>query len=208
MELTHFTINDFTSLLGSDAPAPGGGSAAALSGSLGAALCGMVANLTRGRARYADYQELAAEAAEKADALRLALLDALNEDASSYDGFMAALALPKATEEEKALRAQALQDALTASTQSPLHTMELAAEALQLTASLVGRSNKNAVSDLAVSALALKAAMQGAWLNVLINIGSLKDAEKAEYFRARGGRILAESLPLADEIYESICEGM
>lgn len=208
MELTNLTINDFTALLGSDAPAPGGGSAAALCGALGAALCSMVANLTLGRMKYAEYQELAEDAAAKAEALRKDLMAALDEDASSYDGFMAALALPKTTDEEKKTRAQALQAALKASTESPLHTMELSAEVLKLTRSLVGRSNTNAVSDLAVSALTLKAAMQGAWLNVLINIGSLKDADKAEFYRARGGRLLAESLPLADEIYETVKQGM
>ena len=164
----------------------------------------MVANLTLGRAKYAEHQALAAETARKADRLRRQLLSAMKEDAAAYDGFMAALALPKATEEEKAARSAALQRALIASTQSPLHTMELAAEALTLTRSLIGRSNTNAVSDLAVSALSLKAAMQGAWLNVLINIGSLKDPDQAEYFRARGGRLLAENAALADEIYETI----
>ena len=208
MELTNLTINDFTALLGSDAPAPGGGSAAALCGALGAALCSMVANLTLGRMKYVEYQELAEDTAAKAEALRKDLMAALDEDASSYDGFMAALALPKTTDEEKKARAQALQAALKASTESPLHTMELSAEVLKLTRSLVGRSNTNAVSDLAVSALTLKAAMQGAWLNVLINIGSLKDADKAEFYRARGGRLLAESLPLADEIYETVKQGM
>ncbi|MBO4872437.1 MAG: cyclodeaminase/cyclohydrolase family protein [Lachnospiraceae bacterium] len=208
MDLTNLTINDFMALLGSDAPAPGGGSAAALTGALGAALCSMVANLTLGRAKYAEYQELAASVAEKAEALRRALLDAMNEDAASYDGFMAALALPKSTEEEKAARSAAMQEALITSTQSPLHTMELAAEVLKLTRSLVGCSNTNAVSDLAVSALSLKAAMQGAWLNVLINVGSLKDPDKAEYYRARGGRLLAENLALADEIYETVKKEM
>ncbi len=204
MELTSLSVREFTELLGSDAPAPGGGASAALCGALGAALCGMVANLTLGREKYAEHQALAAQTAEKAALLQNELLKAMNDDASAYDGFMAALALPKNTDEEKAARTAALQDALIASTQSPLHTIELAAEALKLTQSLVGRSNTNAVSDLAVSALSLKAAMQGAWLNVLINVGSIKNADKAEYFRARGGRILSESLPLADEIYETV----
>ena len=208
MELTTLTITDFTSLLGSDAPAPGGGAAAALTGALGAALCGMVANLTLGRPKYAEFEEEAASAAEKAAQLRSQLLAAMDEDAASYNGFMAALALPKTTGEEKAARSAALQEALLASTQAPLHTMELAAEVLQLTRSLIGRSNPNAVSDLAVSALSLKAAMQGAWLNVLINIGSLKDPDQAEYFRARGGRLLAENVPLADEIYETVKKKM
>ena len=82
MELTNLRINEFTDLLGSDAPAPGGGSAAALCGSLGAALCSMVANLTLGRAKYTEHQELAAETAQKAEALRLQLLEAMNEDAA------------------------------------------------------------------------------------------------------------------------------
>lgn len=208
MELTSLTINDFTSLLGSDAPAPGGGAAAALCASIGAALCSMVANLTLGRAKYAEHQELAFDTAQKAEALRQALLEAMNADASSYDGFMAALALPKDTEEEKKARSEALAAALAQSTESPLNTMALSAEVLALTRSLVGRSNRNAISDLAVSALSLKAAIQSAWLNVLINIGSMKDADKAEYYRARGGRILAESLPLADEIYETVLKEM
>ena len=82
--------------------------------------------------------------------------------------------------------------------------MELSRDALLLTAGLLGRSNVSAASDLGVSALMLKAALQGAWLNVLINLGSLKDVEMAEVYRTRGEAVLAEALPMADEIYEKV----
>lgn len=207
-ELSNLKVNEFTALLGSEAPAPGGGSAAALCGSLGASLAAMVANLTLGRAKYGEYQELAAETAEKADSLRLQLLAAMERDSKAYDGFMAALAMPKESEEEKKLRRAAMDQALIESTESPLATMELARQVLSLTQGLMGRSNTNAVSDLAVSALCLRSAVQGAWLNVLINIGSMKDPELAAAYRSRGEGILAESIALAEEIYHRIESSM
>jgi formiminotetrahydrofolate cyclodeaminase len=82
--------------------------------------------------------------------------------------------------------------------------MELAVEALELTQSILGKSNDSAASDLGVSALSLKAAIQGAWLNVLINIGSLKNTELAEDYRRKGEALLAKALPLADHIYETV----
>ena len=202
--LTVMSLTEYTALLGSDAPAPGGGSAAALAGAQGAALCAMVASLTLGRAKYAEFQELAEQTFREADRLRGEFLAAMETDTAAFNIFSAAMAMPKATEEEKAARQAAMQAALAACTESPLHTMELAAQALQLTAGLVGRSNASAASDLGVSALELKSAMQSAWLNVLINVPSLKDRSKAEGYRARGQALLAASLPLADRIYEQV----
>ena len=86
--------------------------------------------------------------------------------------------------------------------------MELAVEALELTASVLGRSNDSAASDLGVSALSLRSAIQGAWLNVLINIGSLKNKELAEDYRAKGEALLGRALPLADEIYNTVVKSM
>ena len=85
---------------------------------------------------------------------------------------------------------------------------ELAVETLELTASILGKSNDSAASDLGVSALSLRAAIQGAWLNVLINIGSLKDTALAEDYRAKGEALLAKALPLADEIYSTVVSQM
>ena len=119
-----------------------------------------------------------------------------------------AMKLPKTTEEEKALRSEAIQTALTVCTESPLKIMELSLEALELTLLQIGRSNPNASSDLGVAALCLKSALQGAWLNVLINIGILKDKEMAETYRLRGEALLEQGKTLADEICEQIEESL
>lgn len=196
------TVGAFTALLGSDAPAPGGGSAAALCGSLGASLCAMVTNLTLGRKKYEEYQSLAASVADRADALRRSFLDAIDRDTEAFNVMSAAYALPKATEEEKQKRSAAVQAALIDCTESPLYTMRLCKEAVMLTDSVFGKSNTGAVSDLGVSALCLKTAVQSAWLNVLINLGVLKDQEKSAVYRAEGEKLLEEVCTAADDIYE------
>ena len=208
MELSELTLRQFADLLASDAPAPGGGSAAGLCGAIGASLSSMVCALTLGRKKYAESQELAQAAMAEAQALKDAFLAAMERDTAAYNGFGAALALPKGTEEEKAARLAAMQEAMVECTRSPLHLMELCVKALELTASLVGKTNQNAMSDLGVSALSLDAAIQGAWLNVLTNLGSLKDPEQAAAFRQEGQELLEKGLALSGEIYQSITEAM
>lgn len=208
MELSNLKVNEFTALLGSEAPAPGGGSAAALCGALGAALSAMVSALTLGSARFTAFHEDAAPALEKAEALRQNMLQAMEADTAAFNQVSAAFALPKATEEEKAARSAAIQKALEVCTESPLAIMELAVEALKTTLEQVGRSNTNAASDLGVSALCLKAGLQGAWLNVLINVGILKNQEKAGAYRARGEALLKEGIKLADDIYRQVEESL
>lgn len=208
MELSALNINDFTALLGSDAPAPGGGSAAALCGALGAALSAMVSALTTGSAKFEAFHRSAEKALEKAEALRRQLLDAMEEDTAAFHEVSRAFALPKETPEEKAARSEAIQTALSVCTESPLKIMELTLETLETVMLQVGRSNSNAASDLGVSALCLKAGLQGAWLNVLINVGSLKDKELAEAYRVRGEALLERGVLLADEIYEQVAESL
>ena len=208
MELSQMKVDEFTALLGSDAPAPGGGSAAALCGALGSALTSMVCALTLGREKYAAWQASAEKAFNKADLLRHEMLQAIEEDTAAYTQMSTAMKLPKTTEEEKALRSEAIQTALTVCTESPLKIMELSLEALELTLLQIGRSNPNASSDLGVAALCLKSALQGAWLNVLINIGILKDKEMAEIYRLRGEALLEQGKTLADEICEQIEESL
>lgn len=204
MELSQMTVQGFADLLGSDAPAPGGGSAAALSGALGAALTAMVSSLTLGRKKYADEQDFAADLFEKASDLKCRFLAAMERDNAVFTAFSETMALPKDTDEQKASRTAAMQAALLDCTRAPLTMMELSVEALRLTKSAIGRTNAGAASDLGVSALCLKAAIQSAWLNVLINIHSLKDEKQAEDFRAQAEALLETALPLADEIYLEI----
>ena len=208
MKLAELKTAEFVDLLASDAPAPGGGSAAALEGALGAALTAMVCSLTIGKKKYAEFEELAAEAQKKAVGLKARFVDVMDRDTEAFNVVSAAFGMPKATDEEKAARSAAIQKGLEGCTKTPFEMMELAAEALELTASILGKSNDSAASDLGVSALSLRAAIQGAWLNVLINIGSLKNKELAEDYRAKGEALLAKALPLADQIYDTVVKAM
>ena len=208
MKLAELKTSEFVDLLASDAPAPGGGSAAALEGALGAALTAMVCGLTVGKKKYADYQELAESAQKKALDLKARFVDVMDRDTEAFNVVSAAFGMPKATDEEKAARSAAVQEGLKGCTKPPFEMMELAVETLELTASILGKSNDSAASDLGVSALSLRAAIQGAWLNVLINIGSLKDTALAEDYRKKGEALLAQALPLADQIYDAVVKTM
>ena len=208
MKLAELTTAGFTDLLASDAPAPGGGSAAALEGALGAALTAMVCSLTVGKKKYAEHEELARSVQAKANDLQARFVDVIDRDTEAFNVVSAAFGMPKATDEETAARSAAIQEGLKGCTKTPFEMMELAVETLELTASVLGKSNDSAASDLGVSALSLRAAIQGAWLNVLINIGSLKDTVLAEDYRARGEALLAKALPLADQIYSTVVSQM
>ena len=193
MELSELTVAGFTQVLASDAPAPGGGSAAALTGAMGAALTGMVANLTLGRKQYADCAEFAEAARDRAEQFRMRFLQLMEEDTRAYRQVSAVFTMPKQTPEEKAERSRAMQEALKAAVLPPMELMEQG-------------YNTNAVSDLGVAFLNLSAAVRGAWLNVLINLGSIKDQTFVEQYRRRGEEILEEALPLAEEGYRRVLE--
>ena len=208
MELKKLEVTAFADLLASDAPAPGGGSTAALEGALGAALTAMVCGLTVGKAKYAASRELVQSVREKCAALQVRFLDVMDRDTEAFNAVSAAFALPKGTEEEKAARSAAIQAALRGCIDTPMEMMELAVEALELTASVLGKSNDSAASDLGVAALSLRSAIQGAWLNVRINISSIKDQDLAERSRARGEALLDKALPAADRIYSAVLDMM
>ena len=208
MKLAELKTAEFVDLLASDAPAPGGGSAAALEGALGAALTAMVCGLTVGKKKYAEFEELAQSAQAKALDLKARFVDVMDRDTEAFNVVSAAFGMPKATDEEKAARSAAIQEGLKGCTKTPFEMMELAVETLELTASILGKSNDSAASDLGVSALSLRAAIQGAWLNVLINIGSLKNKELAEDYRAKGEALLAKALPLVDQIYDTVVKSL
>lgn len=208
MKLAEMQVTEFVNLMASDAPAPGGGSAAALEGALGAALTAMVCALTVGKKKYADVQELAVESQKKAEELKARFVDVMDRDTEAFNAVSAVFAMPKDTDEQKAARKAAMQEALKGCTKTPFEMMQLACETLELTRSLVGRLNASAASDLGCSALALRAAIQGAWLNVLINISGINDEAFAAEYRANGQALLDKALPLADEIYEEILKTM
>jgi len=204
MKLVEQKVHEFTAELASDSPAPGGGSASAYMGAQGAALAAMVCTLTLGKAKYAEHQALAEETRAKAEALRQRFLDVIDQDTEAFLVVSAAYGMPKATAEEKAARSAAIQHGLDLCTQTPLRMMEMAVEALELVDGLLGKFNENAASDLGVAALSLRSCTQGAWLNVLINIGTLKDQELAGQYREKGIALLDKAMLLSDKAYQHI----
>lgn len=202
------TLTAFTDLLASDAPAPGGGSTAALEGALGVALTHMVAGLTVGKSKYAEHQTLMEELLQKTGRIKNDFIDVIDRDTEAFNGVSAVFTMPKGTDEEKAARTAAMQAALKECTKTPYEMMTYALEALRLTRSAVGKSNASAASDLGVAALSLKAAVQGAWLNILINIGGIKDEAFVNEYRKNGEAILAEALPMADSIYADVLNSL
>ena len=204
MNLSELNVLAFTERVASCEPAPGGGSCAALYGSLGAALTAMVGGMTQNRKKYAEFEEQAKEVEAKCGLLREKLADVMDRDTDAFLMVSDAYALPKATEEEKAARSQAIQEGLKACTRTPLEMMELMGEAAELMETLSEGFNTNCASDLGVAALSLKAGIQGAWLNVLINTGSLKDKEFTADAEERGRKVLERAVPAADACFEKM----
>lgn len=173
--LIGMTLRSFANETAKDSPAPGGGSIAAYVGALGASLGTMVANLSAGKRGWDDRIEEFSAWAEKGQQLKDALLNLVDEDTHAFNRIMEAFRLPKETTEEKATRQKAIQDATKYATEVPLRTMELAFQIFDLAEAMVEKGNPNSVTDGAVGALCAHAAVHGAWLNVRINAGSLKD---------------------------------
>ncbi len=188
------TTKEFAACLASDAPAPGGGSAAALIGAYGAALTTMVGQLSQ--------RETGTEA------LMEELFTAADRDTEAFLQVAAAFAMPKQTEAEKLNRSAAIQAGLRTCTESPLAVMEKALQALRQMEELERAYNTNAASDLGVAVLAAQTALKGAWLNVLINVASLKDRQQAALYRERGQQLLAAGEQLAAELYERILKAI
>jgi formiminotetrahydrofolate cyclodeaminase len=204
VKLTEKPVANFLDELASKAPAPGGGSVAAISGALGAALVSMVCNLTLGKKGYEDVQDDIQDLLAQSEALRAELTDLLEADVAAYSGYSAAAKMPRATDEEKAARAVAMQAALQVATDVPLRIAEAAVKVIDLCQPAAEKGNKFAVSDAGVAVLMAEAALRSAALNVLINLGSLKDQEFAAAKRARLESLLAGKGALRDQIYDLV----
>jgi formiminotetrahydrofolate cyclodeaminase len=204
MSLADFSIREYVSLLASDKPAPGGGSAAAFAGAAGAALAGMAGSFSAGRSAYAEHAEFNAELLERTAGMREEFLALADEDTVVFNAMSAAYKMPKNTAAEKSARSGAIQSALAGCIETPLKVMELCTAALEITGRAVGKTNPNVESDLGVAAVCLKAAARGAWLNVLVNLGGLKDAVFAGEARTKGEALLETTERAADRIYNSV----
>jgi formiminotetrahydrofolate cyclodeaminase len=204
MSLTDKSITAFLDELSSDAPAPGGGSVAALSGALGAALVSMVCNLTLGKKGYEDVQDEVNELLAQSEALRKELAGLLEKDVKAYTGYSLAAKMPRGTDEEKAERQVAMLAALKVATDVPLTIAEAAVKVMDLCMPAAEQGNKWAVSDAGVAVLMAEAALRSAALNVLINLGTLKDKEFVADRRAKLDSLLEGKGIMRDEIYEYV----
>lgn len=208
MQLVDLKVTEFNEVLASNEPAPGGGSVSALAASMGVALTHMVAELTKGKKKYVDSQELAEEIANEAKPLQAELLAAVDKDTEAFNAVSAVFSMPKDTDEQKAARKEAMQEALKGAAKSPLHMMELIHKALVLAERGLGHLNQSANSDLGVAALNLKSGLRGAWLNVLINLSGINDEAFVNDMKKQGRALLLEGEGLADKIYENILESL
>ncbi len=170
-------LQSFSDELSTDSPAPGGGSVAALSGSLGAALSSMVANLTYGKQQYKRYNRRMEKIAHQAQHLKDAFLELIERDTAAFNGVMAAFRLKKKTDEQKKKRGEALERATKHATEVPLEIMRRSEDILLLAAQGEKYGNQNSVSDAAVAAIMADACCEGAYVNVIINLGNLQDKE-------------------------------
>lgn len=187
--LVDMTLTEFAEETASESPAPGGGSIAAYMGALGAALSTMVANLSAHKPGWDDRWKEFSDYAERGHALMTKLLALVDEDTAAFNKIMAVFSMPKSTPEEKAARAEALETATLYATEVPLRTMEASYDVFDYAEAMAREGNPASVSDAAVGALAARAAVVGALLNVRINAAGLKNRENAEKLLTRADEI-------------------
>jgi glutamate formiminotransferase/formiminotetrahydrofolate cyclodeaminase len=199
-QLTHLSLAEFADRTAAKEPTPGGGSVAAYIGTVGAALGVMAARFTEGRKGFEEHGEALAREIDALETLRGRLTELVEADAEAYSTVTGAYKLPKSTDEEKAARKVAIQEGLEVALQPPLRTCRAAVEGLEVLSGLAKHSNKNLISDVAVAAFALGATYRSAWINVLINLSGLKDADKKNAIVAEGASLEARSRALEAEV--------
>jgi methenyltetrahydrofolate cyclohydrolase len=199
-KLVKQNIKMFLDELASSSPAPGGGSVAALSGALGAALSSMVCNLTRGKQGYETVQDEITELLQKSEELRQDLTDLIDKDTDAFNEVMKALKLPKETEEQKAQRKNAVQTALKKAAEIPLETARKCLQILDVSRVVTEKGNKNSITDAGVSALLAQTGVQAAMLNVRINLSSIKDEDYVTQVTTELQELLQDTMQKSAEI--------
>lgn len=188
----------------SAASVPGGGGVAALVGSVGAALAGMVCNLTAGKAEYAQYEEDIRSLVQEAKTLKDELMAQVDGDAECFYPLSKCYAMPTDTEEQRALREREMQAALKLAVTAPAEIIRLSCRAIRLHGALVEKGSRTVLSDVGCGVLCLKAAMQCAWMNVMINLKYLNDRTFIDRVEAELKPMMAEAEQLADEICRQV----
>ncbi len=198
------SVQVFLDELASKASTPGGGSAAAIMGAMGAALISMVANFTVGKKGYEDVDAEAQDILKRSEDLRQKLTNMIKADVDVFNRVMASYGMPKDTDEEKAARSEEIQAALKEATDVPLACARVAADVIKLSLPIADKGNKNVISDAGVAVLAGQAALRSAALNVYINIGGIKDETFRNDRQKQLEDILSGMDSLTEEVYELV----
>ena len=203
MDMTMETCRKFVEVLASDAPAPGGGGAAALVGAIGTALGNMVGSLTLGKKKYADVQDEIIALKAKCDALQTELLNQVEMDEVNFLPLAKAYGIPK----DDPNRDKIMEEATIIACSTPMKIMELCCEAIDCITVFAAKGSRLAVSDAGCGAVCCKAALQAASLNVFINTKSLKNRDVAEEMNRKANLMLNKYCQLADEIFDEVKAG-
>jgi glutamate formiminotransferase/formiminotetrahydrofolate cyclodeaminase len=209
VKLSEMTVTGFLTELASDSPAPGGGSAAALSGAIAASLCEMVSGLTLGRETYKEAWAVMREARAAAGRLGARLQELVDQDAQAFNSVMAARRLPHAAEEQKAARERAIQDATVRSARVPLETLQMLAPLADLAALCAEKGNPGCVTDAGSAAQMIRAGAVAAAWNVRVNLPAVRDAGLKEELGNEAAKVLdgiIRSVARADALVEKRLE--
>ena len=190
MEYKNLTIEKFLEKLGSSDSMPGGGVASSLVAANGISLTLMVCNLTLGKEKYKEFEELVTKVKNEAKELNKMFLELMDKDASTFKIMENVFAMPNATEEEKKTRKEKMQEACKLCCLVPKEVIEKALQAIEITNSIYGKSNKSAESDLRVANILLRSAVEGAWQNILINLKYIDDDKFIEEYNDFGSNVM------------------
>ncbi len=199
--MTEQKMDEFLQVLSSSAPVPGGGGASAYVAAIGMALGAMVANLTTGKKKYAEYQQEIEETIDKADILVKELAVFMDKDAESFEPLSKAYGLPKDTPQQIEERAVIMENALVKASEAPLELMEKIIEAEEVLDRLSIIGSNLAISDAGVGIQMAKAALNGASLNVFINTKLMKNRETAERMNKKADELLSKGNEIADKVF-------
>ena len=192
--LTELTIKEFINKVISNDPVPGGGSVSALNGALAGALAAMVANLTIGRKKYAEVNDIMVELSSRFEKLSSRLIEDVDRDSDAYNRVFAAFKMPKETNEEKQARSEAIQRETKYAAQVPMEVARAVYEVLPMIDTVAQKGNSNAVTDACVSMMCARTAILGALLNVRINLTSIKDETFVNAMREEADTIEAHTI--------------
>ena len=204
--LVDLSVEEFSQVLGSDSPAPGGGSVAALSGTLGADLVSMVCRLSISKKGFESFESELEEIFDNAQALSKSLLKRIDLDTEAFNGVMAGFKMPKETDDEKAARRDAVQAAYKEAVQSPLGIARECLAVLRLAENLGGKSNPNTLSDLGVASQQAYAGLAGAIMNVNINLPSIKDRDFVDATLSETSTFLEDGSKIRDAVHKYVSE--